>query len=200
VITRPPNNRFLRCVASFVLIFFGLSICPIGPILLPSSAAGPEQLEEAQRSFEFAEYDKALNQVETLIQGGLLTGNDLRDAHLLKGRCLLAMDREPEALISFCEAMKVDSIWQPDTFEFKTDEIEAFNRARDTCDLETREKPEEKERKEGEKKGPSKLLYYLVGGVVLVAGAVALAAGGGGGDGDGNGEEELPGFPDPPEN
>lgn len=194
--TPPIRRPGIRIVSSLVLFFFVLSGFPIQSLVSRAWAGEEEDLAQAKRHFEiYADYEAALAIVDRLVGGEASTKGTLRDAYVLRARCLLAMNREAEAPAAFCNAVRCDHSWQPDEFECTQEEIDVFNRAMASCPEARRETLGPGAAPGKEKKGPPwKLL--AAGGVVLVAGLVLLLTGGG--DEDPIEDEDLPGFPDKP--
>jgi hypothetical protein len=179
------HNAVMRPLGALLLAAFAVVFCPGLP---PALARARPDLDRAQEHYDFAEYGVALTILDGMIARGDLTGDTLRDAKILKARCLVGLGRDSEALDAWCEVIKLDPAWRPDEVFFPGNEIASFNRALEGCvEKESAAAPWYK----------NKIVMAGAGALVLV-GVLAVAMGGGGDDGGGGGNA-LPGFPDPPE-
>ncbi len=195
-------SRKSRALALAALGAFLVSVCPLGAL-----AAEPQDLGQARNHYEFAEFNKALDICNALITGGTLTGSDLRDAYILKARCLVNLGNHSMAQESYCEALRTDKSWRPAPDLLTKDEQDVFDRTLASCVLETAPAPAPKPvpvvpptiapSAAGESKPWYKKPVFWVLGAAVIGGAVALA-GGGGGNGGGTPAGPLPGFPPPP--
>jgi hypothetical protein len=188
---RSRPSPFLRTVAGVALTAFLLSICPGVTWVSAARAADRQDLARAQEHYDFAEFGEALTLLDQLIADGGLKGDALRDAYVLKARCLVGQGHTSTALDAYCQALRLDANWRPDPVVFPKDEIEVFERALDTCSLEAAPPPKTAAGTPWYKKP----IAWVAGGAAIIVGV--LVAGGGGGD-DGGGGTELPAFPDPP--
>ncbi|MCA9753977.1 MAG: hypothetical protein KC591_17395 [Gemmatimonadetes bacterium] len=170
--------------------------------LAPPAAAGsnPRQdLATAEDLFLVADFSGALTRVDSLLESGVLGGGALRDAWILRARCEAGLAHRATARDAFCEALRVDAGWRPDTDLFTSDEIALFDEARTGCTsrsststVPTSPLPERVSSGSGGGTAwyAKKTTWIVAGG--LIAAGIATAALGGGGD------EELAGFPPPP--
>jgi len=188
------NSRSLsfRCWVVMVLVAFAATACPGLGWLGAARADVQQDLEQAETHIMFAEYDKALEILDSLISEGGLSGESLRDAHVLKGRGHALQGQESLAVDSFCRALKSDPTWSPDEFIFTDPEMELFGRATEAgCHLQA-PPVEEKDGKP----------FYMkpvawVGAAAGVA-LVLILGGGGDSDPDPDPDPDLADFPDPP--
>ncbi len=102
------------------------AILVVAPVAMANTA---EDLAQAEDWFSFGDYDKALNRASSLVNGGLAQGDQLRDAHVLRARCLLALDRKDESEEAYRQAVAVDPNWKPDPVQFTESEIAVFSAA-----------------------------------------------------------------------
>lgn len=192
MITLNPHGGAWRVTAGCLLAFFLITVCPVLD-LVPAAMATPRQdLDRAQDLYDFAEFQQALELTSSLIDGRQLSGNDLRDAYVLRARCAVGLQLDTMAAEDFCKVMDLDAAWQPDPVIFPQDEIAAFRAAKGQC-VKAAEEP--KPAAEGGKAWYKKPIVWgaAAGGVLL---AVLLLGGGG----DDSTDPDLPGFPSPPTN
>ena len=190
---RSRQSPFLRAVAGVALAAFLLSVCPGVTLVSIARAADRQDLARAQEHYDFAEFGEALTLLNQLISEGGLKGDALRDAYVLKARCLVGQGHTSTALDAYCQALRLDPNWRPDPVVFPKDEIEVFERALDTCSLEAAPAPKTAAAGTPWYKKP---IAWVAGGAAIIVGI--LVAGGGGGD-EGGGGNDLPPFPDPPD-
>lgn len=215
-----------RATGTVALLAFALALCPLAAPRAAAQSAAPPELEAARQDYEFAEFGPALAKLEPLIAGGALAGEMLRDAHVLKARCLVGLGRLEEAKASYCAALALDEAWTPDRVLFPREEIDVFDQALVLCPPEpaaaapepapapaatpavTPATPSPRPAPlpvpaPAEQPGKKKKSFFgspvglALGGALLVGIAVA-AGGGGGGGGGGTPAGPLPGFPPPP--
>ena len=187
------QNRTWRLTAGSLLAFFLMTICP-GVGWVPAVLATPRQdLDRAQDLYDFAEFQQALSLLTGLIDGGQMTGNDARNAYILRARCAVGLGLEKMAQEDFCAVLKLDRTWAPDPVVFPKDEVEVFNASRGQCDLATAKVVPADQG--GEKAWYAKPIVWAAGGAAVLA-AVLLA--GGGGDDPAPADPDLPGFPATP--
>ena len=122
-----------RATGAAALLAFALALCPLAAPRAAAQEAAPPELEAARQDYEFAEFGPALAKLEPLIAGGGLAGEALRDAHVLKARCLVGLGRLEEAKASYCAALALDEAWTPDRVLFPRDEIDVFDQALVLC-------------------------------------------------------------------
>ncbi len=175
-------------------------------------AAEPADLARAQEQYDFAEFQPALDLCNALIAGGTLQGAALRDAYVLKARCLVNLGNHSIARDMFCEALRLDAAWRPEANLLPRDEQADFDQALAGCRIEPAAqavptpaapapKPTWQPTPIPAEKGGKSFFAKPLGIVLIVAVAGGLAAslgGGGGGDGGTTPAGPLPGFPPPP--
>lgn len=182
-------KQLRRVVASFTLAAMMAAILPIHAL----AAASPgERLSEAQELFDLPEWDGALQITDEVLENPALSGDVRFEAHLLRARCLLALDREGEAQAAFCEVLKLKPEFRMGGARFKKEEQEAFSRAIAVC-LPTA--PNREPLPDPRGGGGKKLLFA---GAAVVAGGILWWISTMGGEDDP--VPILPEFPDPPTN
>lgn len=191
------RRRPTRAAAVVTLVAFFVSSTG-GAWIATARASAREDLVKAQEHFEYTDYAQAMAVVDKLLAEGSLSGGDLREAHILRARCLAGMGREPEAIEAFCQVVRLDPKWKPDPFQFKSEEQDLFQRAEQRCASMGVTRAEPPAQQEEAKKGGGKWKLLVAGGALLVGGVVLLAAGGGGGGDGATPDADLPGFPSPP--
>jgi hypothetical protein len=148
----------------------------ISPIFTTRALAVPSpELEEAQQAYAFGDYSRVLPLLDASVRSNDLVGSDRRDAQLLRGRCLVHLERPDEAKEAFCDAHHLDNAFSPPA-DWETEELTFFNEAIEKCG------------------GGLKWWMYAAAGVVITGVIVSLASGG---DGDSD-DAVLPGPPEPP--
>lgn len=111
-----------------------LALCLLASFSWADPAA---DLEKAKTWFRSGSFEEALNQATALTEGKALSGDQLRDAHILRARCLVVLGRTAEAESAFQAAHQVDSAWQPDDVYFNQTEIAVFKSAMASAAAET---------------------------------------------------------------
>ena len=203
------KSRGRRAVAVLALGIFLVSAIDLG--LLTTTAAADsarDELTKAEDYFLVADFETALEKVDRLLASGDASGHALRDAHVLKARCELGLARRATAEASFCDALRVDPQWRPDAVLYTTDEIQAFEKAQESCFEGWSKGSTRDSASSGQTRSPMpppsarddrpwyKKPVFLVAGGVIVAGLVFLLASGG--DDDPPPPDNLADFPDPP--
>ncbi len=193
MITLNRQNGAWRLTAGSLLAFFLITVCPIQE-LVPAAMATPRQdLDRAQDLYDFAEFQQALELTSSLIDGRQLSGNDLRDAYVLRARCAVGLRLDTVAAEDFCAVMDLDPGWKPDPVTFPQDEIAAFAGAQGSC---VKAAAEPEKASEGGKAWYKKPIVW---GAAAAGVLVAVLLMGGGSD-DNPVDPPLNGFPDPPTN
>jgi hypothetical protein len=212
-----------RILGLAALTGFLTTVVP-GGLWIPSAlAAESPDLAPAREHYDFAEFQPALDICNTLIGGGTLAGDALRDAYVLKARCLVNLGNHSIARDMFCEALRLDAGWRPEASLLPREEQVDFDQALAGCRFDTAPqasptpaspqapapapapkptwKPTPIPAAKGGKSFFAKPLGIAL--IVAVAGGLAVSLSGGGGDGGGGGgdptpSDPLPGFPLPP--
>jgi hypothetical protein len=186
-----------RACARVLLVAFTVTMCPgFGWVPAAMADAGAD-LEQARYHFDFGEYDQAGALLTSAIEGGGLSGEDLRDAYVLRARCALAQGQATTAGDDFCEVIRMDGAWRPDPVEFTAAEVAGFEAAQANCaapEPVVAPPPAEEKKSKGFFAKP---IGWIVTGAVVVGGVI-LATGGGGDDGGGGGGTPADPLADPP--
>jgi hypothetical protein len=189
-----PKSLLVRCWVLLVLAAFTATACPGLGWLGTARADVQQDLEQAETFITDAEFNKALAILDPMISEGNLSGDSLREAYVLKGRCHALQGQESSAVDAFCNALKADPNWRPDEVIFTNLEMDLYDQAM-AAGCYQQSPPQEKSGTPFYKKP---LTWIAAAGVVVAA----LLVGGGGGDdgggGGGNGEQQLDDFPPPP--
>lgn len=207
-------EKHLRERRGLAAIALTALLSALGPLpLTPAAEAAPgDELARAQEHYDFAEFEQALGILDGMIAAGRLAGDGLRDAQVLRARCLVGLGRDAEAQTAYCSALRIDRQWRPDEDIFPKVERDAFERALADCPLAPEpaavtppaavappagQIPPTKAPVAKESKPWYTQPFAIIAGGVLLIGGVLGLAGGGGGDG-GTAPQPLPDFPDPP--
>lgn len=201
-----------RILGLAVLTAFMATVVPGGFWIGSALAAETPDLARAQEHYDFAEFQKALDICNPLIGGGTLRGTALREAYVLKARCLVNLGNHSIARDMFCEALRLDANWRPEASVFPKKEQEDFDQAVAGCRVEpapqTAPTPAPKPTWQ-----PTSVVVAPAGNggksffvkplgialmVAVVGGLVVGLGGGGGGGGETPPAGLLPGFPDHP--
>jgi hypothetical protein len=111
--------------------------CILAALLLgvaPRSAAAAG-FATAQDYFYDADFELALETLDTVLADESLAGTDRRDAEVLRARCHARLGHDAEAIDAYCEAVREDPAWNPDPATFSSDEMALFRRALASCPL-----------------------------------------------------------------
>lgn len=211
------RHAAFRILGLAALAAFLTTVVPGGLWIRSAVAAETADLARAREHYDFAEFQPALDICNALIGGGALRGEALRDAYILKGRCLVNLGNHSIAREMFCEALRLDAAWRPEASVFPKEEQEDFDQAVAGCRLEpapqaapTPASPTTPAPKPTWQPSPVTAPPAAKGGksffakplgivlIVAVAGGLAASLGGGGGGGDTPPAGPLPGFPPPP--
>ncbi len=172
-------SRVARRNVSASLIVVVLSA--LGPAPTAALAEEPRNpLTDAEASYAFEDYHRALNLLVDLEQNEELAPAIRFELLLLKGRCLVRLSQNELAAEAFCGAHAINRDWQPNVETIPTDEAVAFASAMDSC-----------QRPTAWWKRP---VVWLLGGGVAVATIVLT----GGDDDPPTTIQDLPGPPAPP--
>jgi len=182
------------CAAHRLLIGVWATLLIVGG----AAAESPrEKLTAAEDHFLSADFRRALDETTRLIESGELKGSVLRDAHVLRARCEVAMAHRSSSIDAFCEALRVDPAWQPDPDFFTAGELEAFDQAAADCGPKEGTAPSYLPERQSTSSSPwyrGKFFLGAVGTAAVAATVLALS----GGD-EGAVEADLPLFPPPPD-
>ncbi len=199
-----------RILGLAALTAFLTTVVPGGLWIRSALAAESPDLARAREHYDFAEFQPALDICNTLIGGGTLAGDALRDVYVLKARCLVNLGNHSIARDMFCEALRLDAGWRPEVNLLPREEQVDFDQALAGCRLDTAPQaaptpaPAPKPTWQptpipAAKSGKSFFAKPLgIALIVAVAGGLAVSLGGGGGGGDTPPDGPLPGFPLPP--
>jgi hypothetical protein len=128
---RRPGTRGLTLV---VLGMFTIATLDLGALAVPAWADSTrDQLSRAEDYVLVADFGTALEIVDPMLASGELSGDALRDAWILKARCELGLAHRSSAADAFCNALRVDSQWEPDPDFYTKDEQDVFRQARENC-------------------------------------------------------------------
>ena len=206
------RHNACRILGLATLIAFLATVAPGGLWIGAALAAGTPELAPAQELYDFADFQKALDICNEFISGGTLGGAALRDAYVLKARCLVNLGNHSIARDMFCEALRIDAGWRPEANVLPKDEQVDFDQAAAGCRSEAAPatvspetpapapqptwQPTPVQTGKGGKSFFAKPLGIAL--IVGVVGGLAMSLGGGGGDGETTPAGPLPGFPPPP--
>jgi hypothetical protein len=125
-------SRVARRNVSASLIVVVLSA--LGPAPTAALAEEPRNpLTDAEASYAFEDYHRALNLLVDLEQNEELAPAIRFELLLLKGRCLVRLSQNELAAEAFCGAHAINRDWQPNVETIPTDEAVAFASAMDSC-------------------------------------------------------------------
>ncbi len=204
------SNYLRRTVTTAVVaLHVAMFLQPASPA---EAQSGQIQLQKAQESILFGEFDEALAMVESAIASGELEGGSLREAHVLAAQCHLEAGDDDALKQSICSAHIADPLWRPSTAILTEAEVTRFSEALRLCPKNSPKVsfpetiPVQTPSTEGEEDGDSgkpwfkRPLGWIVGGAAAAAGVAVVILGGGGGDDAADPEDPvgMGDFPDPP--
>ncbi len=194
-----------------ILGVFLVATLDLGAWAGPAAAdSARDRLTRAEDYFLVADFSSALEMVNDLLESGEISGDGLRDAHVLKARCELGLVHRSSAIDAFCSALQIDPQWNPDPDFYTKDELEVFAQARTTCSAGSRSGPvddaggtppppsplPDRMSRGDDRPWYKKPLYLGIAGAAVVLVAVLALSGGDSDDSD----PPLSDFPDPPAN
>jgi hypothetical protein len=152
-----------------------------------------EKLRQAEDYFLVADYEGAIARIDELIESKDLSGNERRDAWVLRARCNTGLGRN-QASTDFCSAMRLDPAWRPNATTFTDQEMRAFQLAEKDCGPKSDASYLPPAMSSGTPWYKKKLVLGALVGVAAGATVIALS---GGDDGEA-GRPLLPEFPGSP--
>jgi hypothetical protein len=152
-----------------------------------------EKLTQAEDYFLVADYEGAIIRVDELIESKELSGNEMRDAWVLRARCNTGLGRS-QASTDFCSALRLDPAWRPNATTFTTQELRTFDAAQKDCGPNGDASYLPPAMSSGTPWYKKKLVLGALVGVAAGATVIALS----GGDDDEAGRPLLPEFPGSP--
>ncbi len=180
-------RKTTRVVGACMLTMFLFTVCPVN--VFAELVFQNERLKQAWELYQYAEPLEALSVIDEVLQNSSLSDEDVLNAYVLQGRCLVMDDRTDEALDSFRQVLDRQPDYLPEEADWTTPQLEVFRQAQAEVGSVPAQEVEAAET--GQKTAwYKKPITWIAVGVVAVV-AIVLVSGGE--------DEDLADFPDPPE-
>jgi len=102
-----------RPMALVLLVIFLVSSQPATMSVLAAATSPDDVLIRAERLYKGHRYQEALVLVEELVAADDIEDISLCEAHALRARCLVQLNRNAEANQAFVAILEIDRDWQP---------------------------------------------------------------------------------------